>query len=259
MSLELAALLAGLGFVAAFLSGLLGIGGGLIVVPLVLYVPAALGLTSFDVKAAAAIGVAQVATAAGSGTLANYRRGLVHKQLGLVIVGAMVSGAFVSGWTSKFVPSFALLMLFAGLATLGALTMLLPVAKHEVGPAHPTFNWLVAALCGLGVGAVIGLVGSGAFLLIPLQVHILHIPTRTAMATGLAAGFPTAASALLGKALGGQVMLLPSAAVCLLAIPGAQLGTAVSARLSARVLRRAYAVVVMTVAGGLWYDVFHLG
>jgi uncharacterized membrane protein YfcA len=264
VTLESAALLSALGLLAAFLSGLLGIGGGLIIVPLVLYVPRSLGLdpssvgmADFDVKAAAAIAVAQVAVASGSGTLANLRRRLVHRQLALVIVGAMVIGAFASGWGSQFAPSGALLLLFAILATLGALAMLLPPARHELGPSHPRFSRLLAGLCGLGVGSVIGLVGSGAFLLIPLQVYVLRIPTRTAMATGLAAGFPTAASALIGKALGGQVPLLPAAAVCLLAIPGAQLGTLVSARLSARMLRRAYALVVLTVAAGLWFDVLH--
>jgi uncharacterized membrane protein YfcA len=258
MSFELAVLLAALGLLSAFLSGLLGIGGGLIVVPLLLYVPSAVGLAAFDVKAAAAVGVAQVAAATGSGTLANLRRGLVHKELAPVVIGTMVFGAFVSGWASQFVPSLVLLALFGTLATLGALVMVLPPSRREEGPAHPRFNPLLAAICGLSVGCVIGLVGSGAFLLIPLQVYLLRIPTRTAMATGLAAGFPTAASALIGKALGGQVQLLAALAVCLLAGPGAQLGTAVSARLSARTLRWAYAAVVLIVAGGLWYDVLHV-
>src|SRR2546426_6739569 len=78
LNLELIALLAALGLLAAFFSGLLGIGGGLIVVPLLLYVPQALGLPGFDIKAASAIAVAQVAVAAGSGTFANIRRGNVY-------------------------------------------------------------------------------------------------------------------------------------------------------------------------------------
>jgi uncharacterized membrane protein YfcA len=226
---------------------------------LLLYVPAALGLPAFDVKAAAAIGVAQVMVASGSGTFANYRRGLVHRRLAGVIIGAMMLGAFASGWGSQFVPSKALLVLFASLASLGAASMLLPVTGQELGPLHPTFNPLLALLCGLAVGAVIGMVGSGAFLLIPLQVYALGIPTRTAMATGLAAGFPTAVSALVGKALSSQLPILPAAVVCLLAIPGAQLGTVLSARLSARTLRRLYAAVVLTIALRLWIDVLSPG
>ena len=79
------------------------------------------------------------------------------------------------------------------------------------------------------------------------------------MATGLAAGFPTAVSALVGKALSSQLPILPAAVVCLLAIPGAQLGTVLSARLSARTLRRLYAAVVLTIALRLWIDVLSPG
>jgi uncharacterized membrane protein YfcA len=53
----------------------------------------------------------------------------------------------------------------------------------------------------------------------------------------------------------GQVPLSPAVLVCLLAIPGAHVGTAASTRLSARALRRIYAVVILAVAVGLWYDV----
>jgi uncharacterized protein len=257
MSLELAILLAALGLLAAFLSGLLGIGGALMLIPLLLYVPETLGLGTFDAKTAAAIGVSQVAIATASGTFANFKRGLVYKRLAAVVVGAMMFGAFASGWASQFISAYALLILLAVLASFGAVTMLLPVARLEQGPAQPQFNPLVALFCGLGIGSVIGLAGGGSFLLVPSQVYVLRIPTRTAMATGLAAVLPTAASALVGKALGGQVPLLPAVLVSLLAIPGAQLGSAASVRLPARTLRRIYAGVVLSVAGALWYDVLH--
>jgi uncharacterized membrane protein YfcA len=255
MSLELAALLALLGLLAAFLSGLLGIGGALMLIPMLLYVPQAFGLADFDVKSASAIGVAQVAVASGSGTFANYRRGLIYRRLAVIIVSSMVTAALISGWLSQFMPAGALLAVLATLATLGAVTMLLPVTGGELGPAQPAFTPLVAVLCGTLVGSVIGLVGGGSFMLIPLQVYLLGMPTRTAMATGLAAVLPTAFAGLIGKGLGGQVPVLPAIMVCLLSIPGAQLGTATSARVSARTLRRIYTVVVLTVAVGLWYDV----
>ena len=255
MSVELAVLLAALGLLAAFLSGLLGIGGALMLIPMLLYVPEGLGLGSFDVKAATAIAVAQVAIASSSATFANFRRGLIYRRLVAVVVGAMMTGAFLSGWASQFAPSNALLALLAILATLGAAAMLLPVGGQELGPPQPPFNPIAAMLCGLWVGSVIGLVGSGSFMLIPLQVYVLGIPTRTAMATGLAVVLPTSFSGLVGKALGGQVPFGPAAMVCLLSIPGAQLGTMIAARLSARVLRAIYAVVVLSVALGLWFDV----
>lgn len=257
LDLDLAVLLALLGLLAAFLSGLLGIGGALMLIPMLLYIPEGLGLASFDVKTASAVAVTQVAIASGAGTLANFKRGLVYRRLAAVVVGTMVLGALLSGWASQFLPGLALLVLLATLAVLGAAAMLLPVSRHEQGRAQPAFNPILAATCGLGVGSIIGLVGGGSFLLVPIQVYLLRIPTRTAMATGLAAVLPTALSAVIGKAVGGQVPLLQAVLVCLLSIPGAQMGTACSARIPARVLRRIYAAVVLTVAAGLWYDVFN--
>ena len=258
MSVELAVLLAALGLLAAFLSGLLGIGGALMLIPLLLYVPTGLGLGGFDVKDATAMAVAQVAIASSSATFVNFRRGLIYRRLVAVVVGAMMTGALISGWASQFAPPDAMLALLATLATLGAASMLLPVSGQELGPPQPRFNPLVATLCGLWVGSVIGLVGGGSFMLIPLQVYVLGIPTRTAMATGLAAVLPTAFAGLAGKMLGGQVPLAPAALVCLLSIPGSQLGTMVAARLSARALRAIYAVVVLTVAVGLWFDALNM-
>ena len=256
MSTELAVLLVLLGLVAAFLSGLLGIGGALMLIPMLIYLPEAFGLAEFDIRAASAIAVTQVAVASASGSFSNLRRGLVYHRLAAVIVGALVAGAFFSGWASQFLPSTALLVVLAALATLAAASMLLPPALHELGPAKPRFNPFAALSCGLFVGTVIGLVGGGSFMLLPLQVFALRVPTRTAMATGLAAVTPAALAAVFGKLLGGQVPLLPAVLVTLAAVPGAQLGATLSARLSARLLRRIYAVVVLSVATGLWYDVF---
>lgn len=257
MPLEQGLVLASIGFLASFMSGLLGIGGGLIVVPLLIYVPERLGLPAIDVKVASAIGVALVATSTGSGTVANLRRRLVQRELAVFIVGSMVLGAGLGGWSSQYVESASLLLLFAVLATLGATSMLLPPGRADSSSSVEPFPRPLAVVTGLVVGSIIGLGGAGAFLLLPALVHLLHQPTRTAMATSLAAGFPTALSGLLGKALGGQVPLWPALLVCLPAIPGAQIGTWVGVRLPALWLRRTYALVVLTVALGLWYDILH--
>jgi uncharacterized membrane protein YfcA len=173
------------------------------------------------------------------------------------MTGAMMAGALLGGLASQRVPEAILLTLSAVLASIAASVMLLPAARAELGPERPAFNVALTVSCGLGVGGVIGLSGTGAFVMVPLQVFLLGIPTRTAIATSLAAGFPTASAALVGKALAGQVQWLPALVVCLLAIPGAQLGTAVAARLSIRVLRRLYALIVLLVAASLWFDVLH--
>ena len=60
-----------LGLVGGTLSGLLGIGGGLVIVPLLLYVPAWLGYATIDIRTASAVAVVQVTAATLSGTIAH--------------------------------------------------------------------------------------------------------------------------------------------------------------------------------------------
>ena len=64
MTLPFAATLAALGLGGAFVSGLLGVGGAIVMIPLLLYVPPMLGAGTLDMKAVAGITMVQVFVAA---------------------------------------------------------------------------------------------------------------------------------------------------------------------------------------------------
>ena len=81
MSLLLGGVLVVLGMVGAFVSGLLGVGGAIVMIPLLLYVPPLLGIGGFDVKEVAAITMVQVFIAAVSGVIAHGRRRAVNARL----------------------------------------------------------------------------------------------------------------------------------------------------------------------------------
>ena len=115
----------------------------------------------------------------------------------------------------------------------------------------------LVGVAGLTIGLVIGLNGSGAFLMTPVLIYLVGIPTRTAVGTVLAVGFPTALAAAAGKVATGQVPLLITVAVVVGAVIGAQFGSWLSARTPASALRWLYGVLVSAIAAGLWYDVLH--
>ena len=117
--LYLVPLLFVLGLIGGTLSGLLGIGGGLVIVPLLLYVPQFLGV-HLDIRAATAVAVVQVTAATLSGTIAHRRRGAVHGRLAITMSVASASGALVGGVVSAYVPAELLLLTTACLATLAA-------------------------------------------------------------------------------------------------------------------------------------------
>jgi uncharacterized membrane protein YfcA len=255
--------LVALGLVGGTLSGLLGIGGGLVIVPLLLYVPGWLGVGEIDIRAASAVAVVQVTAATLSGTLAHRRRGGVHARLAVTMSIASATGAILGSVVSASVPGEFLLRTTAILATLAALMMFLP-ARVDLGnaagePGRIPFNVPVVCTAGLIIGVIIGLNGSGAFLMTPVLIYLVGMPTRTALGTVLAVGFPTALAAATGKLATGQVPLAIAGAVVVGAIVGAQGGSWLSARTSPRMLRWLYGVLVSVIAAGLWYDVLNVG
>ncbi len=260
MTPPLAVLLVGLGVVGRGMSGLLGIGGGLVIIPLLLYVPEWLGFGAIDIRTASAVAVMQVTAATLSGTLAHGRQRRVYARLALTMSAGSAGGALLGGIISAYVPGQALLVATAMLATVAAGLMFVPRPPEGADPAgFPPFSPVPAVLAGAFVGLVIGMNGAGAFLMVPMLIYLFKIPTRVALATVLAVGFPTSCAAAVGKIATGQVPLWTSLAVIVGAIPGAQVGSRVSARTAARVLRWAYGVLVSAIAAGLWWDVLNIG
>src|SRR5262249_60222877 len=95
-------LLFGSGVIGAFVSGLPGVGGAIVMIPLLLYVPPLLGVGELDVKAVAAITMVQVFVAAASGVVAHGRHRAVNRRLaaagGLAMAAGSLAGAVASGW-----------------------------------------------------------------------------------------------------------------------------------------------------------------
>ncbi|MFN8523197.1 MAG: sulfite exporter TauE/SafE family protein [Chloroflexota bacterium] len=251
-------LLALLGAGSGIVSGLLGIGGAIIIVPVLLYLPEWLGFDTIEIKRAAAIAVAQVVAASLTGALMHGRHGHVHRRLLIYVSVASTIGALAGGVISAYAPSDALLIVAALLATTAAALMLLPraadAAEHN---DHAPFNPALALGSGAAIGLLIGLIGIGSFLMVPAMIFLLRQRTRVAMATVLAVAFPTALAGLIGKFATNQVPLWESVAIVIGAIPGAQIGSIISARLQPRLLRALYAALVIIIASGLWYDVFN--
>jgi uncharacterized membrane protein YfcA len=258
VTLSYALLLLVLGLCGGTMSGLLGIGGGLVIVPLLLYAPLWLGFDPVDIRTATAVAVVQVTAATLSGTLAHRKRGAVYVRLAVTMSIASALGALVGGVVSASVPGDVLLWATAILATVAALLMFVPTRTEDVDAGdRPPFNAVVVCVSGFVIGLVIGTNGSGAFLMMPTLIYLVGLPTRIALGTVLAVGFPTSLAASIGKIATGQVPLVMAGIVVVGAIAGAQAGSAISARTPSRVLRWLYGALVSIIAAGLWWDIFN--
>lgn len=249
--------LALLGFSGSFVAGLLGVGGAIVMIPLLLYVPPLLGIGHIGVKAVAGITMVQVFVAAVSGMLAHRRHQAVNGELAYVGGLAMASGSFAGAFVSKYVHEWWLLLVFALMVTAAGLLMGAPVGPTAPMLAEPgRYSRTRAALVSGSVGAAAGLVGAGgAFLLVPLLLVVVRVPIRVTIGSSLAIVSVAAATGVVGKLITGQVPHAPALAVALGAVPGAQLGAAVSQRMAPQHLKLTLAIIIAVIAVRVWADV----
>ncbi len=258
MTVSLALVLFALGFGGAFVSGLVGVGGAIVMIPLLYYVPPLLGAGELTIQDVAGLSMTQVLAAALVGAWSHGRQALVHHRLAWTGGPAMAAGALLGALASSRVSGRALLATFALMATAA-----LPLMLVSPAPAEPTgardavpFNRPAAVVLPGTIGLMAGLVGAGgAFLLVPVLVGLLRIPMRLSIGTSLAMVGMAAVSGFVGKVLTGQVPLWPAATVVLGSLGGAPLGGRVSHRVPVGVLRGVLAGIIALVMVRIWLDV----
>ena len=256
--MEILLLIAGLGLATGFLSGLLGIGGGIVMAPLLLYAPPLLGLEPLCMRTVAGLTIVQGLAACISGALTHRRFHFVSGRLVLTMGTSIFAAAAVGGAAARFVSNQLLLVVFGSLAIAAAILMLAPMREDSERPEARglEFYRARAVASAIGVGLLGGLVGQGgSFILIPLMTSFVRVPTRIAIGSNLAIVLLSTAAAFLGKAVTGQIEWLLAAPLVLTVLPAAHFGGRVSRRVPVVRLRRVLAVLIATAAVRIWLSV----
>ncbi|HZV96187.1 MAG TPA: sulfite exporter TauE/SafE family protein [Candidatus Nitrosocosmicus sp.] len=247
-----------LGFAGAFVSGLVGVGGAIVMIPLLYYAPPLLGVGSLPMPEVSGVTMVQVLAAAAVGAWIHGRHAAVQRELAVTGGAAMAAASLAGALASSQLSARALLIVFTLMATVAL--PLLAVRPLEASVSAPSPE--VSVPRGLAVGALAligfasGLVGAGgAFLTVPVMIALLRLPMRLAIGTSLAVTGMSALAGVLGKALTAQIPLGPAAAVVLGSVVGARVGARVSRRVPVRVLRLVLVVLVALVAIRVWWDV----
>lgn len=242
-----AAVLVALGFVSAFASGLLGVGGAIVLIPLLRFVPPALGLPAFTMAEIAGISIVQVTVATLLGLRVHHRKGAIAWALALPMAIAAGIGAALGGGLSARVSESLAEVLFAALAVIAAAMLIVPAGEEDDPLRTP--NQTASMVVAGGVGLISGVLGAGgAFLLAPLMRTVLGFPIRKVIGISLVVVLSGALMGTFGKAVTGQVLWLPAFLTVLGALPGAPLGASLSHRLDARVLRWLLALLIAAAA-----------
>ncbi|RAT94699.1 sulfite exporter TauE/SafE family protein [Brevibacillus sp. Leaf182] len=257
MTIDLVITLFVIGFAGSFISGLVGIGGSIIKYPMLLYIPPAFGFVAYTAHEVSGISAVQVffATLAAVWTLRKDK--LIHYQLVLYMGSSIIVGSLLGGYGGKYLSAEAINIVYAILATLAVILMFLP--KKRVDEREQTevlFHKPTAVLSALIVGGASGIVGAaGAFILVPIMLIILKIPTRVTIASSLAITFLSSIGSTVGKGMAGDILLWPSVIMVIASIMAAPLGTMVSKRLDTRILQTILALLILATTIKIWADI----
>jgi uncharacterized membrane protein YfcA len=248
----------GIGAAVGFLAGLLGIGGGMVMVPMLFFVFSAKGFPlEHLMHFALATGLATIAFTSLSSVFAHHR----HRGVDWRIAGAMapgiVAGSLAMALVAGFVPTRPLAVFFTAFMFYASAQMFFepkPVPTRRL----PGSAGLFAAGAGIG-GASSLLAAGGAFLSIPFLLRC-NVPLRRAIGTAAANGFPIAVAGTAGYVIQGlRVPVLPEwtlgyvylpalALIVAASIPVAPLGARLAHRLPVRRLRIVFSLMLLALA-----------
>jgi uncharacterized protein len=208
-----------LGALIGFLAGLLGIGGGMLMVP---FITIALDARDFPhdyaVKAAVATSLATICFTSLSSLRAHRKRGAVHWPVVRMLAPGIVLGSLVGAQIAAALPGKTLGLLFAFFVTFSATQMLLD--------RKPKATRTLPGNAGMfGAGGVIGIVSSlvgagGAFISVPFMTWC-NMKIHDAVGTSSALGFPIALAGTIGYLWAGRDLPpMPHGAFGYLYLPG---------------------------------------
>jgi uncharacterized membrane protein YfcA len=256
----------GIGTLVGFAAGLLGIGGGVVMVPLLVLVFRASGVPGEHIMhIALGTALAAMVFTSLSSMRAHHAHGAVDWKIARAMSPGMLAGAFIAALVAGFIPTFPLAVGFTVLVFYAATQILLDLRPPGSGE-------LPAGVALFGAGALIGAVSSllaagGAFLTIPFLAWC-RVPLRRAIGTAAANGLPIAIAGTAGyifhglRANGvpgpsvGYVYLPALALVVTTSMVAAPLGARLAHRLPVRRLRILFAALLYFFAIrmliGLW-------
>ena len=252
-------LISGLGLLTGFVSGLLGIGGGIIMAPLLLFVPPLFGFVSLSMQVVAGLTIVQGLVACVAGAMTHRKFHFVSGRLSVYMGTTIFIAALAGGAGARYVDNGVLLFIFAGLAASASILMLVPKKGDAEKPDVDRlfFRPWRAITSAAGVGLLGGLVGQGgSFILIPLMNTFVQIPTRIAIGSNLAIVLLSTAAAFIGKAITGQIVWLLTVPIVLTVPLATYIGGQVSRHVPVCWLRRILGLVIGIAAFRIWFSLY---
>jgi len=275
-------LVLGMGLAVGFISGMFGIGGGFLMTPLLIFIGVSPAVAVASVSS-------HIAASSFSGAINYWRRGTIDIALALMLLGAGIIGTATGVWVFTMLRAVDQLDLMIGLSYVTLLTIVGGLMIYEAvqaiirtyrgGPAtirRPgSHTWMhklpfklrfkrskiyVSAIPVWGIGFIIGFVGAvmgigGGFLLVPMLIYFLRVPTATVIGTSMVLTLVTMASATVMHAATNHLVDAVLALILMVGgVIGAQFGTRTGQQMRGERLRLLLGILVFAVGLRFAYE-----
>ena len=268
MNFALLPIFLALGALVGFLAGLLGIGGGFTIVPVLVEVFSHEGFAhEYIVPMAIGTSAGTIVFTAFSSTRAHHAKGAVNWPVVWGMSPGLVMGSLIGPQIASGLPAPVMAGAFAAFIWFGAYRTVRsrpPVASRQL-PGR-----VGMAAVGSVIGVVAGMVGiGGAFMSVPFMTRC-NVPLHSAVATSAAIGIPVAIAATIGFVLAGLSKPgLPPYAIGYVYLPAlfaiivtstllAPVGARVAHAWPVARLRYAFATMLFCLGAYMWWKAFHL-
>jgi uncharacterized membrane protein YfcA len=267
-----------LGAGVGFLSGMFGVGGGFLMTPLLVF-------TGIPSTVAVATTLSHITASSMSGALAQWRKQGIDFVMAGVMLGGGILGTLSGVWLFALMRRQGQMDLIVALAyvlmlgTIGIIMLRESLASLKayrggISPSRRSISrgWIQAlpfkmrfrasrlyisvippVAIGFVVGALSAIMGiGGGFIIVPAMIYILRMHTNVVMGTSLAQIIAvTAITTVLQATNNYAVDIILAGLLVIGGVVGAQLGVRAGAKLRGEQLRLLLAVIVLTVAAGL--------
>ena len=268
-------LVLGMGLAVGFISGMFGIGGGFLMTPLLIFICVSPAVAVASVST-------HIAASSFSGALNYWRRGAIDVALALMLLSAGIIGTATGVWLFTTLRALDQLDLMIGLSYVTLLTLVgafmiyesvlaelrarkgMPATLRRPG----SHNWVhglplklrfkrskiyVSAIPVWGIGFIIGFAGAmmgigGGFLLVPMLIYFLRVPTATVIGTSMVLTLVTMASATVMHAATNHLVDAILALILMVGgVVGAQFGARTGQKMRGERLRLLLGILVFMV------------
>jgi hypothetical protein len=244
-------------FIAAGISSMIGIGGGVLYVPILL----AFGFSFYQ---AAAISIFIIMVLSVSASLVYHRVQLVDWKLALIIEPLTAIMSLVGGYYSSFIQIKELKILFILVLIVSGYFMIKPIKKiqdkfinkrkwgywsRKFGEEKYSVNLIIGLPIAALAGIVAGLLGiGGGVIIVPLLVLLLGVPMKIAVGTSCFMAGITALFGFWGHYFAGHFEPKITLILALVVFAGAQVGSRISIKVDKILLKKIYAIFLFLIS-----------